>query len=207
MGDSAGGAKEHVIGGIGRAVDDFFRHVSQVNGTAVIDGYDDGFQLLAAGEEIAGVDLNLLIVFGKTARLHSGIGGLEVRHNGQRRQAVGVQLIGAEHDAHRARQPADDLRLRHIGDLLDIVLHLAGDGAKLVAVVVRAPQGQREDGNIVDRARLDDGLRNSGRHAVEVRIELAVDLDERIFLRRADQEAHDHQALAGAGGRVHVLDA
>ena len=128
-------------------------------------------------------------------------------HDGQRRQAVGVQLGGAEHDAQVARKTADHRSLRDAGNLLNIVLHFVRDGAQLIAAIVRSPQGQSQDGNIVDGARLDDGLRNSGRHLAEVGIELAVHLDERVFLRRAHQKAHDHQALAGAGDRVHVLDA
>ncbi len=89
----------------------------------------------------------------------------------------------------------------------NVVLHLGGDGAKLIAVVVLAPQRQRQDRHIVNGAGLDERLRDSRRHAVEVRVELAVDLDQRVFLRRADQKAHDDQALPGSRSRVHILDA
>jgi hypothetical protein len=89
----------------------------------------------------------------------------------------------------------------------NVVLHLSRDGAKLIAVVVLAPQRQGQDRDIVDGAGLDERLRDSRRHAIEVRVELAVDLDQRIFLRRADQKAHNHQALPRSRRRVHILDA
>ena len=51
------------------------------------------------------------------------------------------------------------------------------------------------------------GCETPGGMLVEVRIELAVDLDQRIFLRCADEKAHNHQALAGARGRIDIFDA
>ena len=96
---------------------------------------------------------------------------------------------------------------RDVGNLLDVVLNLIGDGAQLVAVVVLAPQRHGQDRHIVDGARLDDRLRNSRRHAIEVRVELAVDLDQRVFLRSADQEADDHQALSRRGGGIDIFHA
>ena len=92
-------------------------------------------------------------------------------------------------------------------DLRDVVLHLIRDGAKLIAVVMLAPQRHGQNRHIVDRASLDERLRNSRRHAVEVRVELAIDLDQCVFLRRADKKAHDHQALPRRRCRVHVFNA
>jgi len=80
--------------------------------------------------------------------------------------------------------------------LLDVVFASRRNGAKLIAVVVLAHNVQRQESGIVDGAALRS-LRDSRQHMVEVRVELAVDLDQRVFLRRANQKAHDHQALAG----------
>ena len=68
------------------------------------------------------------------------------------------------------------------------------------------PQGQCENGHIVDRPGLDERLRCPLWHAVRVGVELAVDLDQGIFLRGSDQEAHDDEALARAGNGVDILD-
>src|ERR1039458_4617743 len=53
-------------------------------------------------------------------------------------------------------------------------LFQAGDGAKLIAGVVLAPQCESKNGNIVDRAGLDQRLRNSRRYAIKIGVELAV---------------------------------
>ena len=78
--------------------------------------------------------------------------------------------------------------------------------AQLKAVVMLAPHRQSEDRDIIDGTSLDQRLRHSRRHAIEIRVKLAVDLDQGIFLRRADQEAYDHQALPWRRRRVHILD-
>src|ERR1035437_42400 len=100
-------------------------------------------------------------------------------NNGQWRQTVGAELLGAQHYAHCSRKSADDVCFRDIRDLPDVVLHLSGDSAKLKAVVMAAPQSQGQDWNIVDGAGLDERLRDSRWYAVEIRVELAVDLDQR----------------------------
>ena len=92
-------------------------------------------------------------------------------------------------------------------DLRDVVLHLRGDRAQLIAVIMLAPQRHRQNGNIVDGARLDQRLRNSRRHTIEVRVELAIDLDQRVFLGRADKKTYNHQALPRRRSRVHIFNA
>ena len=118
--------------------------------------------------------------------------------DGHGRDAVGIELRGAELHAHGSRKSADNCCLRYVRDLLEVVLHLRRDGSKLIAVVVLAPQRESKNRNVVDRTRLNERLRDSRWHPIEVRVELAIDLDKRIFLGRADQKADDHQALSGA---------
>src|SRR5450631_1225399 len=99
-------------------------------------------------------------------------------NNGSGRNAVGVEFLGGEYDAHCTWKAADNRRFRYIRGLLDRVLHLGSDGTQLIAVVMLTPKGQGQDWDIIDRTSLDDRLRNSRRHPVEVRVELAIDLDQ-----------------------------
>ena len=90
-----GGAEEHVVGGLGGAVDDLVGHVAQIHGLAVLDADHDRFEILGAGEEVAGVDADFLIVFREAAGLQAGVCGLQTADDGHRRKAVGVQLCSA----------------------------------------------------------------------------------------------------------------
>src|ERR1019366_8658314 len=76
-----------------------------------------------------------------------------------------------------------------------------------VAVVTVAPESERQDGNVVNRARLDDRLGGTGGNQVEVRIEFVVELADRVFFFFTHLEAHDGHAEPRPRGRVDVLDA
>jgi len=54
--------------------------------------------------------------------------------------------------------------------------NLVRDRAQLIAVIVLAHSVMGQDRHIVDGAGFDQRLRNSRRHVIEVRVELAVDL-------------------------------
>src|SRR6266581_2282185 len=126
--------------------------------------------------------------------------------NGHGRNAVGIELTGAEHHTHRSRKAANNSRFRYIGNLLEVLLHFGCDRAKLVAVVMLAPQCQSKDRDVIDGAGLDERLRDSRGHAIEGRVELAIDLDECIFLWRPDQKTNDYQALPGARCGVDIFN-
>ncbi len=205
-GTDGGRAEEHIVGGIGGPVENLIGNIAQIHRTAMIDSNDYGLEVLPAGEQVPGVDANLAVILGEAAGLQAGVCGLQTACNGERRLSICIQLGGIEHHPHGAWKPTDDGTLRDVGNLLQIVLNLVGDGAQLVAVVVLAPQGQRENRHIVDGTRLDDRLRHARRNLIEVRIELAVDLDECVFLGRADQETHNHQAHSRARSGVDVFD-
>jgi hypothetical protein len=74
-------------------------------------------------------------------------------------------------------------------------------------IVSRAGEREREDGDIVDRARFDERRGDAGREAVEVGLEALVEADEGGLDLGADLVADDDGAEAGAGGGVEVVDA
>ena len=76
-----GGAEEHIVGGIRRAVDDLVCDVAQIHGPSMIHCYDDGLKIFLAGEEIARVHANLTVVFSKAACLQARIRSLQALNN------------------------------------------------------------------------------------------------------------------------------
>ena len=95
--------EQHVAVGFCRPVFDFVHHVAQIYGPARVNSHHDLLQVLRAGEEVAGLDLEFLIVAGKTAGLRARIGGPELRDNRTRRESICGKALGIEHDAQCPR--------------------------------------------------------------------------------------------------------
>ena len=70
------GAEEDVVGRLRRAVHDLVGHIAQIHGTAVIDRHHHGFKVFAAGEEIAGVHADFVVVLVKAAHLQACVRSL-----------------------------------------------------------------------------------------------------------------------------------
>ena len=87
------------------------------------------------------------------------------------------------------------------------VVQLGREAAQFVIPVALAPERQRENGNVIDRARLDQRLRGARRNQVEVGEHLLVQPHDGSLFVLADEEAHHGHGPAGAGSRVDVLDA
>ena len=74
-------------------------------------------------------------------------------------------------------------------------------------VVAAAGERQRENGHIVDGARLHQRLRSARRDQIEIGEQLLVQADDALLFVLAHIETHDRQRHAGAGSGVDVLDA
>src|SRR4029453_7571862 len=120
------------------------------------------------------------------------------------RKSVGLEPARVEQDLNAARQSANDDRLGNVLDLHDLVFHLGGELSQREGVVPSAPQRDGEDRHVVDGARLDEGAGGAGCDAIE-RLELAVGLDDRVLLVRADLEADDDEGEAGVADGGHIL--
>ncbi len=149
---------EHVVLRLGGTIHDLRSHVAQVNRLALRNSDDHLLQVFRAAEEASGFDLKLLVVLGKASGCAARVGLLQLRGNRSGGHAISRQPLRVQHHSHLPRQPADDLGLRDIVNLLELVVELAGNLAKLVAAVMLAPQGERHDGHIVDGADLDQRL-------------------------------------------------
>ena len=83
------------------------------------------------------------------------------------------------------------------GDCLMTSCDLRRHAPQLEIAVALAPQRQRQNRHIVDRARLDQRRRRARRDQIEVRGELLVQPDDALLLVLADVEAHDRHRHPG----------
>ena len=97
--------------------------------------------------------------------------------------------------------------LGHERNLLHRIVHLRHQPAQREMVVTRAVKRERENRHVVNGLGLDERRGNAVRNAVEVLLQLLVQLHDAALHVLADLEAHDDQALAGARGGVDVFDA
>ena len=118
------------------------RHVADCDGRAVALGLQDDLpELLGRLQASLGDDhrIQLLVVrrrrVAKLAGGHLGVLRLDRRAHVGRHQAVGLQLVGVEPDAHRVLA-AEDLGVAHARQAADRVLQLGGDVVAEVGGVV-----------------------------------------------------------------------
>jgi hypothetical protein len=124
----------------------------------------------------------------------------------QGRERVGRQPGCVERDAELAAVATGDGDGGNVGHLFDGIMHLGGHAAQLEGAVAVARKGQRQDGDVVDRARLDQRLGGAGGNQVEVREHLLVQVDDALLFVLSHFESHDGEGTAGARGGVDVLD-
>ena len=75
----------HIVRRVRGAIDDLIGNVSQIDRLPAHYAHHHGLQIFAAGEDIAGIHADFLIVLRKAACLYRGIGGLQMPDDGHRR--------------------------------------------------------------------------------------------------------------------------
>ena len=141
-----------------------------------------------------------LITLGKRSGLQALIAGLKCARDEQRADVVGGKLLGIQCDFQFVLLASEQRGFRNIFYLLHILLHFASDPPERRAIVVFAPEGHRQHRDIVDRAGFDQRLADALRDAVEIREELVVCADNRVFFLKAHIEPDDDQGAAGLAG-------
>ena len=131
-------------------------HLGDVDRPALVNAHDHAADVLRPLEQRADLDPDLPVVPHRRAgglpdggRLE-GAGELHPADPGGR-HAVGVGL-----DAHDPRLAADDLGAARLGHLRELLGQLGGQGPQAVARPALAPQGEAQEGDVVDRVQLDD---------------------------------------------------
>jgi len=181
--------------------------VADVDRLALGDADDHVPDVGGAGQELAHLQGELTVVGGEPAAGEAPVERAERAVHLHGRQAVGGEPVRVEHHPDLAALAADDGGRRHVGGLLDGIVHLGGDATQVEVAVALAPERQRQDGHVVDGARLDERLGGARRDEVEIGVHLLVELDDAVFLVLADVEADDGHGHPRAGCGVDVLDA
>ena len=74
-------------------------------------------------------------------------------------------------------------------------------------VIARTVKRERENRHIINGTQLDERLRRAVRDVVEVRLQLLIQAHQALVCIGADDEPHEHEALAGARGGINILHA
>ena len=147
--------------------------------------------VVGAAQELAGLEQELAIAGWRTCPTAGGgwMPPARLQHlQGRHRDTPPAGLRRAS-TAHLAALPADDGDRRDVRHLLDRVVELRGEPAQLEIAVAVAPERQRQDRHVVDRARLDERRRGAGRDQVEVGEHLLVQPDDALLFVLADVES------------------
>ena len=151
--------------------------------------------------------MHLAVVAGQAAGDELPVGLLQHRHESGRAEIARGQPRRIQQHPHLPPRAADERGFGHQRHLLHRVIHLRHQPAQREVIVARAVERQRQDRHVVDGLGLDEREGDAVRDAVEVRLQLLVELHQAALHVLAHLEAHDDQALAGARGGVDVFDA
>ena len=119
---------------------------------------------------------------------------------------IGRHPIFIQHHPNLPALPADDLDFGDIADFLDFIMNLGGDPPQHKRTFPFAPEGEGQNGDIVDGARLDQRRTGSGWDQVKIGEHLLIQTDDGFFFILADIEADDGQRIAWRRSRVDVFD-
>ena len=209
------GGKELPRPGVGRAdvVGRFLaavahlRHVANVYRLVVGNSGHHAPYIFGSAQKLAGFEHVLAVAAGELAGGQTAVRHAERAGHLKRREVIRRQFGLVEHNTDGAALPSDQAHGGNVGHLLDGVIELGGDAAQLEIAIAWAGQGECQDGNVVDGARLHQGLGRARRNQVEVGLHFLVEADDALFFVLPHVEAHDGQGTARARGGVDVFHA
>ena len=168
--------EQYIVAGFGRTILDFLHHIAQINGPADVNSDYNLLQVIGTSEKQTGFHLKFAVVAGEAAGLSAAVRTLQLADDRPGRQTVGSKPLCIEDHTDLAGLPADDRRFRDVVELLERVFQFARISPQTIGVIVLSPKRQGHDGDVVDGADLDDRLRDAGRDAIKIRVELVVGL-------------------------------
>ncbi len=198
-------AEENVIAVLARPVH-HIGHVAQIHRLPVEDAHHHVPRVVRVADEPARLHHEFPVRLRERSRDAPLVRQLERPRDRARAQVIGGQALRIQRDAQLALRPADDRRFRNVVHLLHRDVRFLDDLPQLIAAVPVAPERQRQNRHVVDRAHLDQRPRSARRHAVEIRIQLVVGAHHRVVLRYAHVVPHRHQRLARHARRIDVFD-
>ena len=181
--------------------------ITDVDGLVVAGTDDQALDILDRLEEAAGIDREHAVVSLDLTHAHLAIGGLDRLHDLAHAQVIAGQLLRQDAHIEAFFPTADDEALAGVGDLVQLLLHLQRHQLEGCVVHVLGPEGERDDGHVVHRLGLDQRRRGPGWDLVLVRLQLVVELDQRVLHVLADLELYGDHGLLAHGHGIDMLDA
>ncbi len=195
--------------GVPRRVGDR-RDVVEIDRLAVACGDDQAAHVVAIGEEPAGLHRSRPVLAEDRTGLAHEVGGLQCSGKIAGGEAGGGQASGIEFDADHGLRVADRVDVAGVRHPLDLAFDGARDLSEFMAAErgIAAPQGERDDGHVVDALRLDQRLPDADarRAPVLIRIDRVVEPHDGIIAVNADLVLHREDREAGPRHRIDVFD-
>src|ERR1019366_2714304 len=157
--------------------------------------------------ELACFQKGFLVAAGEFARWHPAIGKAQSTHHLKRRKVVSAEAGRIESNANFTPLAADQSDGGNVRRLFDRVACLSRNSPKFEVTVPLAPECQRQDRNVVNRAGLDQRRRCARWNEVQIRVQLLVQPDDAFLFVLTDKEAHNGSGNTWAGGGVDVFHA
>ena len=192
-----GVGRANVLGGFLAAVA-HLRHVANEYRLVVGDRDHHAPHILGGAQELTGFEHVLAVPAGELAGGQTAVRHAERAGHLERREVIRRQFGLVEHNADFTALTSDQAHGGDVGHLLDGVIELGGDPAQFEIAIALAGQSQCENRNVVDRARLHQGLGTAWRNQVEIGLHFLVETDDALFFVLSHIETHDGQRTAGA---------
>ncbi len=180
--------------------------ILEIDRPAAVHAHHDVADIVGIGEELADVDEDLGVGDGGRSRRKTPVDALECligleERDVERREPFAVEI----HPDDPALTP-DDPDLGDPRVFGDLDLEFVGHPPELGGRGVFAPQGVRNDRDVVDGPGLDHGRDESFRELVHHRRDLGVDPNRGLIGVGPHQEADDDEPARRPRDRVDVLD-
>ncbi len=191
-----------VVGALGHQ-----RHVADIGRLALPHADHQALDIACGAQERAGIERERALSDLDHAHPALGIGGGDGLGDLVKPNAKAGEALGEHLDLDRVGAAADDEALRRVRHFFQALHHVEPERPQRAFVDLVAPQRERDHRHVVDALGLDQRLAHAGRDAVEVGLDLVVELDEGLPHLFAHFELHRHHRAVALRRRVDVIDA
>ena len=198
------GAEKDVLSRFARSVA-HHGHIPQINRPVARNADHHRGHLLDGAQKTVGMDQHLAFGRGYQAGIAGLVGRLQHAGHPVEVQLIGGQPDGIDLDPHLAGLAADEGGDGNIVLALDEVFHLGRGPAQGIVVLVVAPEGQGQNGHVIDITGLDQRRRGGPGDAVIIGHELGLQTHDGLFLVLANVKPDNGHGHARAGGGVNVF--
>ncbi len=179
--------------------------VAQKDRSQVEYAYDDASHLFSRVQKAADIHQHLSIIAGEAAGGDLAILLIENGEQGDRSNMVSRHFCAVEDYPNLPPLSADDLYFRNVNNLFDLVVDLGCNSSEREMVVAVTRESKRQDRDIVDGARLDQGLACARWDQIKIGKHLLIELDNAFFFIFTHSKPDNGHRKTGRRGRIDIL--